>query len=121
MDNEEKIMDKKYSIAVVGATGAVGREIIEILSERNFPIKKIISLAPPLTQIIYDFGLENLLVGISSECPKGNKRFHRARRTNIACGPCCKKYNNDKYTPKYKIEWEIEKMYKNVKKCFNRV
>ena len=43
------------------------------------------------------------------ECPKCNKRFHRARRTNIACGPCCKKYNNDKYTPKYKIEWELNK------------
>ena len=38
-------MDKKYSIAVVGATGAVGREILEILSERNFPIKKIYLLA----------------------------------------------------------------------------
>jgi predicted Fe-S protein YdhL (DUF1289 family) len=40
--------------------------------EINFPIKKIISLAPTLTQIIYDFGLENLLVGISTDCPKGN-------------------------------------------------
>tara|TARA_R100000664_G_C2735937_1_gene125382 strand:+ start:130 stop:627 length:498 start_codon:yes stop_codon:yes gene_type:complete len=43
------------------------------------------------------------------ECPKCNKRFHRARRTNIACGPCCKKYNNNKYTPEYKIEWELNK------------
>ena len=31
----------KYNIAVVGATGAVGQEIIDILEERNFPIDKL--------------------------------------------------------------------------------
>ena len=32
---------KKYSVAVVGATGAVGQEMISILEERNFPISQI--------------------------------------------------------------------------------
>ena len=38
-------MSKKYNIAVVGATGAVGKMMIQILLERNFPIKKLYLLA----------------------------------------------------------------------------
>jgi len=34
-----------YNIAVVGATGNVGREILKILAERNFPIKNITAVA----------------------------------------------------------------------------
>ncbi|CAK7191898.1 Aspartate-semialdehyde dehydrogenase 2 [Commensalibacter sp. Nvir] len=36
-----------YRIAVIGATGAVGREILKILAERQFPIKEISALASP--------------------------------------------------------------------------
>ncbi len=35
----------KYVVAVVGATGAVGREMIEILEERKFPVSELIPLA----------------------------------------------------------------------------
>ena len=38
-------MIQKYNIAIVGATGNVGREIINILEERNFPINNIYLLA----------------------------------------------------------------------------
>jgi len=38
-------MIKKYNIAVIGATGNVGREIIAILHERSFPIGKIYGVA----------------------------------------------------------------------------
>ena len=34
-----------YNVAVLGATGAVGHEILTILEERNFPIKNIYALA----------------------------------------------------------------------------
>ena len=34
-----------YNIVVVGATGKVGREMLNILSERDFPIKEIVALA----------------------------------------------------------------------------
>ena len=34
-----------YRVAVVGATGAVGREMLKTLAERNFPIKDIAALA----------------------------------------------------------------------------
>jgi len=36
---------KKYNVAVVGANGAVGEEILTILSEIDFPINKLIPLA----------------------------------------------------------------------------
>ena len=38
-------MSRKYKIAVVGATGAVGREILQTLSERAFPAGEVIALA----------------------------------------------------------------------------
>ncbi|MDF2964830.1 MAG: aspartate-semialdehyde dehydrogenase [Rickettsiaceae bacterium] len=36
---------KKFNIAVVGATGNVGREILNVLAEREFPIDNIYALA----------------------------------------------------------------------------
>ena len=36
---------KTYTVAVLGATGAVGQEMIKILQERNFPVGKLIPLA----------------------------------------------------------------------------
>ena len=36
---------KLYTVAVLGATGAVGQELISILEERNFPVGKLIPLA----------------------------------------------------------------------------
>ncbi len=38
-------MDKKYSVAIVGATGAVGGELLKILKERDFPISSIQAFA----------------------------------------------------------------------------
>ena len=34
-----------YRVAVVGATGAVGREILKTLAERNFPASEVVALA----------------------------------------------------------------------------
>ena len=36
---------KTYNVAILGATGAVGQEMIKILMERNFPIKELHLLA----------------------------------------------------------------------------
>lgn len=36
---------KTYTVAVLGATGAVGQEMIQILQERNFPVGKLVPLA----------------------------------------------------------------------------
>ncbi len=34
-----------YKVAVVGATGNVGREILAVLNERNFPVREVVALA----------------------------------------------------------------------------
>ena len=36
---------KKYKVAVLGATGAVGQEMIKILQERQFPVSELVPLA----------------------------------------------------------------------------
>ncbi len=38
---------KKYNVGILGATGAVGREMMNILEERNFPINELRLLASP--------------------------------------------------------------------------
>ncbi len=40
----------KYVVAVAGATGAVGREMLEILEERNFPAAEVVPLASESTE-----------------------------------------------------------------------
>lgn len=36
---------KKYNVAILGATGAVGQEMLKVLAERNFPINELRLLA----------------------------------------------------------------------------
>ena len=38
-------MTKKYNVAILGATGAVGTELLALLEERNFPLSKLKLLA----------------------------------------------------------------------------
>ncbi len=38
---------KKYNVGILGATGAVGQEMLNILKERNFPIDELRLLASP--------------------------------------------------------------------------
>ncbi len=42
---EEPMKKEKYNVAVVGATGAVGNEMVSILEERNFPVDHLKLLA----------------------------------------------------------------------------
>ena len=39
-----------YRVAVVGATGNVGREMLNILAERKFPASEVIALASARSQ-----------------------------------------------------------------------
>lgn len=36
---------KKYKVAVIGATGAVGRETLNLLAHRNFPYSQVVAIA----------------------------------------------------------------------------
>ncbi|MFL2542113.1 MAG: aspartate-semialdehyde dehydrogenase, partial [Candidatus Latescibacterota bacterium] len=38
-------MSKKYNVAIMGATGAVGQVMMEILAERDFPLGELRLLA----------------------------------------------------------------------------
>ena len=38
-------MSRKYTVAIVGATGAVGVEMIKVLERRRFPVGKLVLLA----------------------------------------------------------------------------
>lgn len=40
-------MPEAYSVAIMGATGAVGTELLELLEERDFPIRELTLLASP--------------------------------------------------------------------------
>lgn len=56
-------MDKKYKVAVVGATGAVGREMLKTLYERGFPVSEVIPLASSRSAgNLVPFGDEELVV-----------------------------------------------------------
>ena len=56
-------MTKKYNVAVVGATGAVGVNMLAILKERKFPIDKIYALASSRSvNKTVQFGSKTLIV-----------------------------------------------------------
>jgi aspartate-semialdehyde dehydrogenase len=57
-------MTKKYDVAVVGATGAVGESMLEILAERKFPVANVYALASERSVgKKVDFGNRGLVVG----------------------------------------------------------
>jgi aspartate-semialdehyde dehydrogenase len=43
---------EKYNVAVVGATGAVGNEMVAILEQRNFPVAQLKLLASTRTRTL---------------------------------------------------------------------
>ena len=52
-----------YKVAVVGATGNVGREMLDILSERNFPADEVVAIASRRSQgVECSFGDKTLKV-----------------------------------------------------------
>ena len=42
-------MAKKYNVCVLGATGMVGKEMMRVLEQRNFPVNKFLPLASDRT------------------------------------------------------------------------
>ncbi len=42
-------MAKKFNVAVLGATGMVGKEMIKVLEERDFPVERFLPLASERT------------------------------------------------------------------------
>lgn len=56
-------MSKTYDVAVVGATGAVGEEMLKVLKQRRFPVGKVYAVASARSAGQYvDFGDDELIV-----------------------------------------------------------
>lgn len=56
-------MNKKYDVAVVGATGAVGEEMLKTLAQRRFPVGKVYAVASARSAGEFvDFGDDELQV-----------------------------------------------------------
>ena len=60
---EESILSNRVRVAILGATGAVGTELITLLAERNFPVAELKLLASPRSAgKSLNFKGENLVV-----------------------------------------------------------
>ena len=86
---------KTYNVGILGATGAVGREMMKILEERNFPIgelrllasarsvgKKIAYKGEEIEVKLAEVGAFEGLEGVI-EKRKGNQTMTRARVTQV--------------------------------------
>lgn len=64
---------KKYNVCVLGATGMVGREMIRVLEERNFPVDRFLPLASERTagQTVAFHGKEYMVEVAQPESFKG--------------------------------------------------
>ena len=58
MSFEEALnLSQSYRVAILGATGAVGTELMELLEERKFPISELKLLSSPRSAGQQPFGL----------------------------------------------------------------
>lgn len=85
-------MSKKFNVAVLGATGAVGREILSILGERKFPVDTLKPLASERSiektvefrggelavQLACDDAFEYIDIVLASAGGSVSKQFHPA-------------------------------------------
>src|SRR5690606_30846281 len=42
---ERRFMDRRFNVAIAGATGAVGEALLSLLAERRFPVGELVALA----------------------------------------------------------------------------
>ncbi|MBM4342078.1 MAG: aspartate-semialdehyde dehydrogenase [Deltaproteobacteria bacterium] len=60
------MQEKRYTVAVLGATGAVGREMLRVLDELRFPATEVLALASPRSVgETVDFGARSLDVQVA--------------------------------------------------------
>jgi aspartate-semialdehyde dehydrogenase len=64
---------KGFTVAVLGATGAVGRKMLEVLAERRFPTREVRALASPRSAgVTVPFGAASLTVApVTAEAFEG--------------------------------------------------
>ena len=73
-----------YNVAVLGATGAVGHEMLTILEERNFPIENIYALASKRSVgKEVSFGDKILKVENVDDVPKENDELNNKNEERV--------------------------------------
>ena len=87
------IADMGYRVAVVGATGAVGHEMLNILAERQFPVDEVVALASRASagkevsfgeddvlsvRALEDFDFEGFDLGLFRPAPPSPRSMRRA-------------------------------------------
>lgn len=92
-------MSKKFKVAVVGATGNVGREILSILAEREFPVGEVVALASASSrgkevsfgeditlkvQVLDDYDFKNTDIALFSPGASVSK-IHAPRAAEAGC------------------------------------
>ena len=67
---------KKYNVAVVGANGAVGEEILRVLEEIDFPLAKLVPLASARSagKTVEYNGEEHTILELTQEVFEENNR-----------------------------------------------
>ena len=56
---------KNYKLAIVGATGVVGRTVLQVLQERNLPISKYVFFASKKSSVC-KLALDSVVVIVAS-------------------------------------------------------
>lgn len=86
-----QIKEDGYVVAVVGATGAVGREMVKTLEERAFPVKqlRLFASARSAGQEVTFFGEDITVEELGDEAPEGIDiaLFSAGGSTSKAMGP----------------------------------
>ncbi|MFT5426545.1 MAG: aspartate-semialdehyde dehydrogenase [Gammaproteobacteria bacterium] len=91
-------MSKKFNVAVVGATGAVGEAMLSILQERKFPVEKLYALASSRSagtsirfngktiqvEDLEEFDFKNVDIGLFSPGASVSK-IHAPRAAEAGC------------------------------------
>lgn len=92
-------INMKYNVAVVGATGMVGRKFIEVLEQRNFPVNNLYFFASKRSAgTKLSFKGEDIIVEELKEDNIANKQidfalFSAGGDTSLAFAPIFAKYN----------------------------
>ena len=96
-------MSKSYTVAVAGATGAVGVEMIKTLEKRNFPVKNLKLLASARSagktmefrgeKLVIEEMTENSFKGVDIALFSAGSDISRAYRTRNGSGERLKRGN----------------------------
>ena len=81
-----------FVVAVVGATGAVGREMVRILEQRRFPVKRLVLLASPRSagqKLAFGGGAWRMDPDVPLVVPKVNIEAAEHRPKGIIANPNC--------------------------------